>query len=88
MEQWLAAEPKAARSDLVHLDSRRSGLQRPGLVRDDRGEQAPRSSRFVTSPYAIVTFYLGLNLLTHLDEDRERTEALVTRLQALAPLLG
>jgi AcrR family transcriptional regulator len=38
--------------------------------------------------YAIVTFYLGLNLLTHLDEDRERTEALVTRLQALAPLFG
>ena len=38
--------------------------------------------------YAIVTFYLGLNLLTHLDDDRERTEALVTRLQALAPLLG
>jgi AcrR family transcriptional regulator len=37
--------------------------------------------------YAVVTFYLGLNLLTHLDEDRERTEALVTRLQALAPLL-
>jgi AcrR family transcriptional regulator len=36
--------------------------------------------------YAIVTFYLGLNLLTHLDEDRERTEALVTRLQTLAPL--
>ena len=38
--------------------------------------------------YAIVTFYLGLNLLTHLDEDRERTEALVKRLQSLAPLLS
>jgi AcrR family transcriptional regulator len=38
--------------------------------------------------YAIVTFYLGLNLLTHLDEDRERTEALVDRLQSLAPLLA
>jgi AcrR family transcriptional regulator len=37
--------------------------------------------------YAIVTFYLGLNLLTHLDEDRERTEALVERLQGLAPLV-
>ena len=37
--------------------------------------------------YAIATFYLGLNLLTHLDEDRERTEALVARLQGLAPLL-
>jgi len=38
--------------------------------------------------YAIVTFYLGLNLVTHLDEDRERTEALVKRLQSLAPLLS
>ena len=38
--------------------------------------------------YALTTFYLGLNLLTHLDVDRERTEALVARLQGLAPLLG
>jgi AcrR family transcriptional regulator len=38
--------------------------------------------------YAVVTFYLGLNLLTHLDEDRERTEAVVARLQGLAPLLA
>lgn len=38
--------------------------------------------------YAVVTFYLGLNLLTHLDQDRERTEALVARLQALAPILA
>jgi AcrR family transcriptional regulator len=37
--------------------------------------------------YAIVTFYLGLNLLTHLDENRGRTEALVKRLQSLAPLV-
>jgi hypothetical protein len=37
--------------------------------------------------YAVATFYLGLNLLTHLDEDRERTEALVSQLQILAPLL-
>ena len=38
--------------------------------------------------YAIVTFYLGLNLLTHLDTDRERTEALVKRMQDLAPLVS
>jgi len=38
--------------------------------------------------YAVVTFYLGLNLVTHLDEDRERTEALVARLQSLAQLLS
>jgi AcrR family transcriptional regulator len=37
--------------------------------------------------YAVVTFYLGLNLLTHLDEDRERTEALVARLQGLAEFI-
>jgi AcrR family transcriptional regulator len=36
--------------------------------------------------YALVTFYLGLNLVTHLDEDRERTEALVTQLRGLAAL--
>lgn len=38
--------------------------------------------------YALTTFYLGLNLVTHLDEDRERTEALVARLQGLAPLFS
>jgi AcrR family transcriptional regulator len=38
--------------------------------------------------YAVVTFYLGLNLLTHLDQDRERTEAVVARLESLAPLLA
>jgi AcrR family transcriptional regulator len=36
--------------------------------------------------YAVVTFYLGLNLLTHLDQDRERTEAVIARLQGLAEL--
>jgi AcrR family transcriptional regulator len=38
--------------------------------------------------YAFVTFYLGVNLLTHLDEDRTRTDALFMRLQSLAPLLA
>jgi AcrR family transcriptional regulator len=38
--------------------------------------------------YAVTTFYLGLNLVTHLDQDRERTEALVARLQGLAPLFA
>ena len=38
--------------------------------------------------YAFTTFYLGLNLVTHLDEDRKRTEALVARLQGLAPLFS
>jgi AcrR family transcriptional regulator len=38
--------------------------------------------------YAFVTFYLGLNLLTHLDEDRARTDALFERLRSLTPLLA
>ena len=37
--------------------------------------------------YAFVTFYLGVNLMTQLDEDRARTDALFARLDALAPLL-
>lgn len=38
--------------------------------------------------YAVVTFYLGVNLLTHLDEGGTRTDALFERFEQLAPLLG
>ncbi len=38
--------------------------------------------------YAVVTFYLGANLLTHLDPDRSRTDALFARLEELQPLLS
>jgi AcrR family transcriptional regulator len=38
--------------------------------------------------YAFVTFYLGVNLMTLLDEDRARTDALFARLDAVAPLLA
>jgi AcrR family transcriptional regulator len=38
--------------------------------------------------YAFVTFYLGVNLMTQLDEDRARTDALFARLEAVAPLLS
>jgi AcrR family transcriptional regulator len=38
--------------------------------------------------YAFVTFYLGVNLMTQLDEDRTRTDALFARLEAMAPLLA
>ena len=38
--------------------------------------------------YALVTFYLGVNLLTHLDPERARTDALFERLAELAPLLS
>jgi len=37
--------------------------------------------------YALATFYLGVNLLTHLDESR-RIDAVFGRLQALAPVLA
>jgi AcrR family transcriptional regulator len=38
--------------------------------------------------YAFVTFYLGVNLMAQLDEDRARTDAIFAQLEALAPLLA
>jgi AcrR family transcriptional regulator len=38
--------------------------------------------------YAVVTFYVGVNLLTHLDPDRARTDALFERLREAVPLLA
>jgi AcrR family transcriptional regulator len=37
---------------------------------------------------AIVTFYLGANLLTHLDPERVRTDAFFDRLAELQPIVG
>ena len=37
--------------------------------------------------YATVVFYLGVNLMTHLDPEHERTDALFARARELAPLL-
>jgi AcrR family transcriptional regulator len=37
--------------------------------------------------YAVVTFYVGVNLLTHLDEE-QRIDAFFAQLQALAPALA
>jgi AcrR family transcriptional regulator len=53
------------------------------LTRLDAPQLLPRREL----AYAFVTFYLGVNLLIHLDEDRTRTDALFARLQSLAPLL-
>lgn len=36
--------------------------------------------------YAVVTFYLGANLLTHLEGDRARADELLARLRELEPL--
>jgi hypothetical protein len=38
--------------------------------------------------YAIVTFYLGANLLTHIDPAGAGTDVLVARLAELRPLLA
>jgi AcrR family transcriptional regulator len=38
--------------------------------------------------YAAVTFYTGVNLLTHLDADGTRTHAMFSRAVELAPFLG
>ena len=38
--------------------------------------------------YAVVTFYLGANLLTHLDPDRTRTDSLFSRIDELEPTLN
>jgi AcrR family transcriptional regulator len=38
--------------------------------------------------YVFVTFYLGVNLLSHLDKDGKRTDALFARLRELAPMLA
>jgi AcrR family transcriptional regulator len=50
----------------------------------DVPELVPRSEL----AYAFVTFYLGVNLLTHLDADRTRSDALFARVEELAPLLA
>jgi AcrR family transcriptional regulator len=38
--------------------------------------------------YAVVVFYLGANLVTHLDPDRKRTDGLFARLEELGPLVA
>ena len=38
--------------------------------------------------YATVVFYLGVNLMTHLDPGHERTDALFARARDLAPVLA
>jgi AcrR family transcriptional regulator len=81
-----AAKPELARQVVARMDpwiELCEDALRKGLAQTPAAEALPLRDL----AYAVVTFYLGLNLLTHLDEDRERTEALVARLQALAPLL-
>ena len=38
--------------------------------------------------YSILCFYLGVNLMTQLDEDRSRIEALFELANSLAPMIG
>jgi AcrR family transcriptional regulator len=82
-----AARPELAREVVARMEpwiELCEDALRKGLSGTPAGEAVPLRDL----AYAVVTFYLGLNLLTHLDEDRERTEALVARLQSLAPLLS
>jgi len=38
--------------------------------------------------FAVIAFYMGVNLLTHLDEDRERIVSLFDVARSLAPLIS
>ena len=38
--------------------------------------------------FALISFYMGVNLLTHLDDNNERIESLFALAQSLAPMFG
>ena len=59
------------------------GRDRPG----DRRHTGRRARPVRDLAYALMTFYLGVNLLTHLDADSSRTDALFERVAAVAPVL-
>jgi AcrR family transcriptional regulator len=81
------ARPKLAREMLTRMEPWIE-LCEQALTKALSGLPAAEAMPLRELSYALATFYLGLNLLTHLDEDRERTEALVAQLQGLAPLLS
>jgi AcrR family transcriptional regulator len=80
------ARPELAREMLARMEPW-IDLAEQVLAKALSGVPAAQAMPLRDLAYALATFYLGLNLLTHLDEDRERTEALVSQLQILAPLL-
>ena|SRR5438067_3071240 len=57
------------------------------LAREALERVLPREVPAADLAYAIVVFYFGINLISHLDPDDRRPDALLERAQALAPLL-
>jgi AcrR family transcriptional regulator len=80
------ARPELAREMLARMEPW-IDLAEQVLAKALSGLPAAQAMPLRDLAYALATFYLGLNLLTHLDEDHERTEALVSQLRTLAPLL-
>jgi AcrR family transcriptional regulator len=82
-----ATHPDLAREVLARMepwiDFARDALEQ-ALVSTPFAELAPVDEL----AYALVTYYLGLNLLTHLDPRRARADALFASLRELAPLVA
>jgi AcrR family transcriptional regulator len=81
-----ATHPELAREVLARMEPwivfTRDALTK-ALARTPFAELAPVNEL----AYALVTYYLGLNLLTHLDPRRARADALFASLRELAPLV-
>jgi AcrR family transcriptional regulator len=81
------ARPDLAREMLIRMEPWIE-LCEQALTKAFSGLPAAEAMPVRELAYALATFYLGLNLLTHLDADRERTNALVAQLLGLAPLFS
>jgi len=57
------------------------------LAREALERVLPREVPAADLAYAIVVFYFGINLISHLDPDDRRPDALLERARELAPLL-
>jgi AcrR family transcriptional regulator len=81
-----ATRPELAREVLGRMEPwiafTRDALTK-ALARTPYAEVAPVDEL----AYALVTYYLGLNLLTHLDPRRARADALFASLRGLTPLV-
>jgi AcrR family transcriptional regulator len=58
------------------------------LAEETLGRVLPEGLPARDAGYATVVFYLGVNLMTHLDPDRTRTDALFAHARELAPLVA
>jgi AcrR family transcriptional regulator len=81
------ADPELAREVLARMEpwiDFTRGALRKALAQTPFGDLLPADEL----AYAIVTYYLGLNLLTQLDPRRARAQALFESLRGLSGLLG